>query len=86
MVAMPKEAKITPQEYLDWEDRQPIKYEYMDGRVFAMTGGTIPHNEIAINLTMALKTNLQGKGCKVLIADAKLGVSEKGPFIIPMSC
>ena len=83
MVAMPKEAKMTPQEYLDWEEKQPIKYEYMDGRVFAMTGGTIPHNEIAINLTMALKNHLRGKGCKVLIADAQLGVSEKGPFYYP---
>ncbi|MBO1347203.1 MAG: Uma2 family endonuclease [Hormoscilla sp. GUM202] len=83
MVAMPKEAKITPQEYLDWEEKQPIKYEYMDGRMFAMTGGTIPHNEIAINLATALKTHLRGKGSKVLMADAKLGVSEKGPFYYP---
>jgi len=83
MVAMPKEAKMTPQEYFDWEEKQPIKYEYMDGRVFAMTGGTIPHNEIAVNLATALKTHLRGKGSKVLMADAKLGVSEKGPFYYP---
>ena len=83
MVAMLKEAKMTPQEYLDWEEKQPIKYEYMGGRVFAMTGGTIPHNDIAVNLTTALKNHLRGKGCKVSMADAKLGVSEKGPFHYP---
>ncbi|MBC6455618.1 MAG: Uma2 family endonuclease [Hormoscilla sp. SP5CHS1] len=83
MVAMPKEAKMTPQEYFDWEEKQPIKYEYMDGRVFAMTGGTIPHNDIALNLATALKTHLRGKGCKVSMADAKIGVSEKGPFYYP---
>jgi len=38
---------MTPQEYFDWEEKQPIKYEYMDGRVFAMTGGTILHNDTA---------------------------------------
>ena len=84
MVAVPQpDNKMTPQEYLDWEEKQPIKYEYMNGRVFAMTGGTLPHNEIALNLAMALKNHLRGKGCRVLMADSKLGVSEKGPFHYP---
>jgi len=84
MVAVPQpDNKMTPQEYFDWEEKQPIKYEYINGRVFAMTGGTIPHNEIAINLTTALKNHLRGKGCKVLMADSKVGVSEQGPFHYP---
>ena len=83
MVAVPKPQKMTPQEYFDWEEKQPIKYEYMNGRVFAMTGGTLPHNDIAVNLTAALKNHLRGKGCKVSMADAKLGVSEKGSFHYP---
>lgn len=83
MVAVRKPDKMTPQEYLDWEEKQPIKYEYMNGQVFAMTGGSIPHNEISLNLAAALKNHLRGKGCKVLMADAKLGVSEKGSFYYP---
>ncbi|GGA47932.1 hypothetical protein CYANOKiyG1_67090 [Okeania sp. KiyG1] len=83
MVAVPKPTHMTPQEYLDWEEKQPIKYEYMNGQVFAMTGGTIPHNEVSLNLAAALKNHLRGKGCKVLMADVKLGVSEKGPFYYP---
>lgn len=83
MVAVPKPAPMTPQEYLDWEEKQPIKYEYMNGQVFAMTGGTIPHNDISVNLTVALKNHLRGKGYKVLMVDVKLGVSENGPFYYP---
>ena len=83
MVAVPKPQKMTPQEYLDWEEKQPIKYEYMNGRVFAMAGGTIAHNEIALNMAVALKNHLEDKGCKVLIADSKVGVSKKGPFYYP---
>ncbi|NEQ37302.1 MAG: Uma2 family endonuclease [Okeania sp. SIO3I5] len=83
MVAIPKPVPMTPQEYLDWEEKQPIKYEYMNGQVFAMTGGTIPHNEVSLNLATALKTHLRGKGCKVLMADVKVGVSEEGPFYYP---
>ena len=74
---------MTPQEYLAWEEQQPMKYEYIKGKVFAMTGGTLPHNSIALNLASAFKAHLRGKGCKVFMADAKVGVSEKGPFHYP---
>ncbi|HAG83577.1 MAG TPA: Uma2 family endonuclease [Cyanobacteria bacterium UBA12227] len=65
MIGQPQRQLITPVEYLEWEEQQPIKYEYIDGEVFAMTGGTLPHNSIAVNLTSALKNHLRGKGCKV---------------------
>lgn len=83
MVAVPARQYLTPQDYLDWEEKQSIKYEYIDGEVFAMTGGTIPHNDLAVNLTTALKNHLRGQGCKVSMADAKVGVSEHGPFHYP---
>lgn len=83
MIAHPQPQLMTPQEYLEWESQQPIKYEYINGQVFAMTGGTIPHNDIALNLASAFKNHLRGKGCKVQIADAKVGVSQNGPFHYP---
>ncbi|MGH8001796.1 MAG: Uma2 family endonuclease [Brasilonema sp.] len=83
MIAQPQPQLMTPQQYLEWEEQQPIKYEYINGEVFAMTGGTLPHNSIAINLTSALKNHLRGKGCKIFMADAKVGVSLQGPFHYP---
>ncbi len=83
MIAHPQPQLMTPQEYLDWESQQPVKYEYMNGQVFVMTGGTLPHNSIALNLASALKNHLRGKGCKVFMADAKVGVSRNGPFHYP---
>lgn len=83
MIANPQFRYMTPQEYLEWEEQQPIKYEYINGEAFAMTGGTIPHNDIAVNLTTALKNHLRGKGCKVSLADAKVMISENGPFHYP---
>lgn len=62
MVAVPEQQYLTLQDYLDWEAKQSIKYEYVDGEVFAMTGRTIPHNDLAVNLTTALKNHLRGKG------------------------
>ena len=58
---------MTPQEYLEWEEHQDIKYEYINGEVFAMTGGTIPHTTIALNLASALKSHLRGGSCRAWI-------------------
>jgi Uma2 family endonuclease len=33
--------KFTPAEYLEWEEQQELKYEYVYGEVYAMTGGTL---------------------------------------------
>ena len=83
MIAQPQPQLMTPQEYLEWEEQQPIKYEYINGEVFAMTGGILPHNSIALNLASALKNKVRSKGCKVFMADAKVGVSPNGPFHYP---
>ncbi len=45
-----------------------------------MTGGTIPHNQVAVNRATLLKSHLRGKGCKVLTSNAKVSVKENGPF------
>jgi Uma2 family endonuclease len=83
MIAQLQIQHMSPQEYLEWEEKQPIKYEYLNGEVYAMTGGTLPHSSITLNLASALKTHLRGKGCKVFITDAKVGVSINGPFFYP---
>ncbi|HEY9658749.1 MAG TPA: Uma2 family endonuclease [Allocoleopsis sp.] len=80
MIANPNPPKLTPQDYLAWEAEQPLRYEYLNGVAVAMTGGTIPHNQVAVNLAALLKNHLRGKGCKVLTSDAKVAVSEQGPF------
>jgi Uma2 family endonuclease len=83
MVAAKEHYYMSPEEYLEWEEKQHLKYEYMDGEVYAMTGGTIPHAAIALNLASILKNNLRVKGCKTLMSDAKVQVSEKGPYHYP---
>lgn len=83
MVASPDRNYISPQEYLEWEERQDIKYEYVNGEVFAMTGGTLPHTTIALNLAAAFKSHLRGVKCRAFMADAKVAVSENGPFYYP---
>ena len=83
MIANPKFFYMNPEEYLEWEEKQPIKYEYINGEVFAMTGGTIPHNIISVNMATLLKNHLRGKGCFVLMSNVKLQTFEKGNFFYP---
>jgi len=55
---------MTLPEFLTWEERQELRYEF-DGLVpVAMTGGTYAHDEITANLRQALKTRLAGKPCR----------------------
>lgn len=83
MVASADKHFMEPAAYLDWEAHQAIRYEYSQGEAYAMTGGTIPHNAIAINVIAALRNHVRGGPCRVLGADAKVGITEQGPFFYP---
>ncbi|MDD1413782.1 Uma2 family endonuclease [Dolichospermum sp. ST_con] len=83
MVAIPDRIYMSPEEFLEWEEQQDIKHEYINGEVFAMTGGTIPHTTIALNLAAGLKNHLRGGKCRPFMADAKVGISGNGPFHYP---
>ena len=74
--------RLTPQEYLEWEAQQPLRYEYFNGEVLAMAGGTLPHGDIALNLASLLRESLRGH-CKVRNSDAKVGITDSGPFTYP---
>lgn len=63
---------MTAEEYLAWEEQQEDKYEYVDGEIIAMTGGTLPHNDIALNFYSLLRPHLKKRGCRVNVADAKV--------------
>ncbi|NEO31398.1 MAG: Uma2 family endonuclease [Symploca sp. SIO3C6] len=84
MIAIPQQPqKMTIEEYLEWEPRQEIRYEYVNGEVFAMTGGTIPHNDIALNLYRALYPHLRSKGCRANVSDVKVQVGSQSIYYYP---
>lgn len=84
MIATPQPPqKMTVEEYLEWEARQEIRHEYINGEVFAMTGGSIPHNDIALNLYTALRPHLRPRGCRVNVSDVKLQLSSTSAYFYP---
>ena len=84
MIAIPQQpAKTTIEEYLPWELDQDIRYEYINGEVFAMTGGTIPHNDITLNLYTFLHPHLRPRACRINVSDVKVQISPNGPYFYP---
>ncbi|MDX1977756.1 MAG: Uma2 family endonuclease [Pseudanabaenaceae cyanobacterium bins.68] len=75
--------KFTPEEYFAWQEQQEVKYEYIDGEVYAMTGGTLNHSEIACNLISLLKTHLNGSACRVLNSDARVSIHRANQYVYP---
>lgn len=83
MIANLQNQLIAPEAYLEWEAQQILRYEYLNGMAYAMTGGTVPHNDIALNLYRALYPHLRSRGCRVNVADVKVQVSKNGPYFYP---
>jgi Uma2 family endonuclease len=77
-----EELVMSPEAYLDWESQQDGKYEYENGKIIAMTGGTIPHSQIPLNLGALLLAHFRGKGCKVSVSDAKVSI-KNGKYYYP---
>lgn len=63
---------MTLAEFLAWEERQELRYEYDGFEPVAMTGGTIAHDQITFDLRTALTATLAGKPCRPLGPNVKI--------------
>jgi Uma2 family endonuclease len=71
---------ISPADYLAAEEVSPIRHEYRDGEVFAMTGGTRNHHAIALNLATILKNHLRGSGCRPFVEGMKTYIKSRNAY------
>jgi Uma2 family endonuclease len=75
--------RFTPEEYFAWEEQQLVRHEYIDGEVYAMSGGTVNHSDIAGNFSTLLKDHLRGSGCKILNSDARVNIVASSHYVYP---
>lgn len=54
---------------------EDMRYEYIDGHVYALAGGTIAHARIALNMVKLLDERLQ-EPCHVYTSDVRVRLSE----------
>jgi Uma2 family endonuclease len=76
MIAAESLPRMTVSEYLAFEQESEIRHELVDGYLYAMTGASDRHEEIAANLLAALHGHLQGTGCRVYGSNLKIRVGD----------
>ena len=62
----------TVEDFLEWEAQQPERYEFIDGRILGMVGGSAAHATIKGNVFAALRARLQGGPCRVFVESLKV--------------
>jgi Uma2 family endonuclease len=68
--------KMTLAAFLDWENAQVEKHEFVRGEVFAMVGGRRVHGLVLGNAFASLKQQLRGTPCRVFADSMKLQIGE----------
>jgi Uma2 family endonuclease len=75
--------RLTEAEYLEIERRAECKSEFLDGEMFAMSGGTRSHYLIASNLNRAIGNQLEGCPCVVYTSDMRVRIQPEGLYTYP---
>lgn len=76
MAAEPYRHFMTVEEYLELDRNSPdARYEYIDGVVTMMAGGTANHSRIGVNIASQLNLALQDSPCIVYNADLRVSIS-----------
>ena len=67
---------MSVEEYLEL-DRNSLdaRYEYIDGVVTMLAGGTTNHSRISVNVVSLLRAALQGSSCEVFNSDLRVSIS-----------
>jgi Uma2 family endonuclease len=70
----------TIEDFLAWESQQEERYEFVDGILRAMTGGTVDHGTISFNIAAALRNKISDKGCRPYVADIRVKAGESAMY------
>ncbi|MBI5301448.1 MAG: Uma2 family endonuclease [Chloroflexi bacterium] len=79
----PRHRLFTPEEYLLLEEKSDQRSEYCDGEIFAMSGGSVNHNQITFNVAKSFDWFLSSKPCRVFSTDVRLRVQKSGLYTYP---
>ena len=75
--------QLTPKEYFAWEEKQLEKHEYIEGEVYAMSGGSVNHGRIAIRFTSMFDSHLESSSCIIGNSDIKVKIAKLDNYTYP---
>lgn len=71
------------EEYFALEDASDARFEYWDGDIICMSGGSRSHHLISSNILVSLAVVLRGGGCKPFTGDAPIWTPTLPPYRYP---
>ena len=75
--------RITEDEYLRLDRAAEMRSEFVDGEIFAMSGGSFPHSILAVRLAVELSLKMRGRNCVVFNSDTRVRTSSTGSYVYP---
>ena len=79
----PARKRMTYAEYAELERTADERHEFYDGELFAMSGGTRVHSQIALQVGALLWQALRGRPCQVHGPDLRLYIEATGRSFYP---
>src|SRR5213078_656746 len=83
VVVGPAHHRFTFDDYLRVEEDSVIRHEFLDGRIWAMAGGTPEHARICANVIALLNLALGARRCSVFTTDLRIRVRATGLATYP---
>jgi Uma2 family endonuclease len=77
------QSDLTPEAYLALERKATIKSEYLNGRMYAMSGGSRAHNLIVGNISSGLYIQFRQRDCEVYTNNMRVKVSLTKAYTYP---
>jgi len=76
---------LTIQEYLSLEIANNTKYEYHNGTIYALAGGTFNHGAICGNIFGEIRAGLKAKGsdCNAYTSEIKVHIEKVNAYVYP---
>jgi len=78
-----KDKYYTPEEYFAIVEDSQEKYEYHEGKLYNMAGGTSDHSAISANAIIALGNALSEKDCIVYTSDQQVVIHSQKRYVYP---
>ena len=69
---------VSVEDYLEGEKSSELKHEYVDGQVYAMSGGTANHSAVSVNFQSGLREQLRDSSCRAFNSDFNVRIQNIG--------
>jgi Uma2 family endonuclease len=80
-MALERRQSTSVEDYFALEENNPdVRFEYYDGYVYMMAGGTADHATIGFNIQTALRNALRNGPCRVYNSDMRVRISDSRYF------